>query len=78
MSNISPTLLDQIQEMNVNEKLELMVFLANSIKNNQQKMINISEKKGSLSRFIGTGKGCYLTPKDADNFIRQERDKWDY
>lgn len=45
MSNISPTLLDQIQEMNVNEKLELMVFLANSIKNNQQKMIDISEKK---------------------------------
>jgi hypothetical protein len=27
-----------------------------------------------LSRFIGTGKGSFATPEDADQFIRDERD----
>jgi hypothetical protein len=29
-----------------------------------------------LSRFIGKGKGCFSTPDEATQFIRQERDEW--
>jgi hypothetical protein len=32
--------------------------------------------KHSLKSLIGTGKGCFATPEDADSFIRQERDAW--
>ncbi len=30
-----------------------------------------------LSQLIGAAKGCYNNPKEADAFIRQERDQWD-
>jgi hypothetical protein len=30
-----------------------------------------------LSRLIGAAKGCYANPKEADIFLRQERDRWD-
>lgn len=30
-----------------------------------------------LSRLIGTAKGCYRSPDEADAFLRQERDRWD-
>ncbi|OQY57950.1 MAG: hypothetical protein B6245_14410 [Desulfobacteraceae bacterium 4572_88] len=30
-----------------------------------------------LSSLIGTGKGGFDTPEDADNFIRRERDRWE-
>ena len=30
-----------------------------------------------LRHLIGTAKGCYATPDEADAFIRRERDAWD-
>jgi hypothetical protein len=30
----------------------------------------------SLSQFIGAAKGCFATPDEATQFIRQERDAW--
>jgi hypothetical protein len=59
--------------MSINEQLELMVYLANIIKNNQH-----LAKKNKLTAIIGSGKGCFSTPKEADKFISKERDKWDY
>ena len=34
-------------------------------------------ERGSLRSIIGTGKGCFATPEEADAFLRQERDAWD-
>ncbi|MDD2373357.1 MAG: hypothetical protein WC109_05415 [Syntrophomonadaceae bacterium] len=31
----------------------------------------------SLVDFIGSAKGCFLSPREADEFIRGERDAWD-
>lgn len=31
-----------------------------------------------LTSIIGTAKGSFATPEEADQFIRQERDEWDY
>ncbi|WP_207635284.1 hypothetical protein [Syntrophomonas wolfei] len=31
----------------------------------------------SLINFIGSAKGCFLSPREADEFIRGERDAWD-
>lgn len=30
-----------------------------------------------LTSIIGTGKGSFATPEEADRFIREERDAWD-
>ncbi|MGK7905423.1 MAG: hypothetical protein AB4352_29265 [Hormoscilla sp.] len=35
-------------------------------------------KPKSLKAMIGTGKGCFKTPQEADDFIRRERDKWPF
>ncbi len=32
----------------------------------------------SLKKIIGTGKGCFNTPEEADNFINNERNSWEY
>ena len=31
----------------------------------------------SLRSIIGSGKGCFATPEEADAFLRQERDSWE-
>ena len=31
----------------------------------------------SLVNLIGSAKGCFLSPQEADEFIRGERDAWD-
>ena len=31
----------------------------------------------SLTSLIGTAKGTFATPEEADRFIRQERDSWE-
>ena len=33
--------------------------------------------KRSLRSIIGTGKGCFATPEEADAFLRKERDAWE-
>jgi hypothetical protein len=35
------------------------------------------ESPRSLTSFIGTVKGCFATPEEVDQFIRQERDAWE-
>ena len=30
-----------------------------------------------LSRWLGAAPGCYASPEEAVDFLRQERDKWD-
>jgi hypothetical protein len=34
-------------------------------------------KKITLTSFIGRGKGCFSTAKEADVFIRRERQSWE-
>ena len=34
-------------------------------------------ERGSLRSILGTGKGCFATPEEADAFLRRERDAWD-
>lgn len=35
------------------------------------------ESKRPLSSFIGAAKGHFATPKEVNQFIRQERDRWE-
>jgi hypothetical protein len=37
-----------------------------------------SEIDTGLSQFIGAGKGCFSSPEEATQFIRQERDAWHF
>ncbi len=39
-------------------------------------MERAGKKKQSLRSIIGTGKGCFATPQEADDFISRERDAW--
>ena len=64
----------QIDRMNLDQQLELIAYIANKI----QKYKSSPNKKSSLKSIIGTGKGCFATPEEADNFINQERDKWEF
>ncbi|WP_017302307.1 hypothetical protein [Nodosilinea nodulosa] len=36
------------------------------------------ETARSLTSLIGAAPGSFATPEEADQFIRQERDAWDY
>ncbi len=36
-----------------------------------------NEPKKSLTSFIGTAKGSFVTSEEVDQFIRQERDSWE-
>ncbi len=38
----------------------------------------VKETARSLTSLIGTAPGSFATPEEADQFIRQERDAWDY
>ncbi|NEQ36831.1 MAG: hypothetical protein F6K40_11300 [Okeania sp. SIO3I5] len=64
----------QIDKMNLEQQLELIAYLANKI----QQYKSLPNKKSSLKSIIGSGKGCFATPEEADNFINQERDKWEF
>ena len=64
----------QIDGMNLDQQLELIAYIANKI----QKYKSSPNKKTSLKSIIGSGKGCFTTPEEVDNFINQERDKWEF
>ncbi|NEP89675.1 MAG: hypothetical protein F6K18_24165 [Okeania sp. SIO2C2] len=64
----------QIDGMNLEQQLELIAYIANKI----QKYKSSPNKKNSLKSIIGSGKGCFATPEEVDNFINQERDKWEF
>ena len=59
----------QIDRMSLDQQLELIAYIASKIQQSQ----SAPDKKPSLKSIIGTGKGCFLTPEAADNFISEER-----
>lgn len=40
-----------------------------------QKSSKVIDPVPDYLSFLGSGKGCYATPEDADRFIREERDQ---
>lgn len=40
-------------------------------------ILDAPSKPRPLTTFIGAAQGSFSTPNEADEFIRQERDKWD-
>lgn len=60
----------EIDRMSLDEQLELIAYIAGKI----QQYKSISDQKPSLKSIIGTGKGCFATPEEADKIISQERD----
>jgi hypothetical protein len=61
----------EIDRMSLDEQLELIAYIAGKI----QQYKSTADKKPSLKSTIGTGKGCFATPEEADKFISQERDR---
>lgn len=39
-------------------------------------MKTVAKNKQSLSSIIGSGKGSFASPQEADDFINRERDAW--
>ncbi len=72
--NIAPfeSVVRQIDSMSLDQQLELIAYIASKIQQSQ----SAPDKKPSLKSIIGTGKGCFVTPEAADNFISEERDRW--
>jgi hypothetical protein len=64
----------QIDRMSFDEQLELIAYIAGKIQQHKSQ----PNKKPSLKRIIGTGKGSFTTSEEADSFISQERDKWQF
>ena len=64
----------EIDRMSLDEQLELIAYIARKI----QQYKSTSEQKPSLKSIIGTGKGCFSTPEEADKFICEERDRWQF
>ena len=62
----------QIERMSLDQQLELIAYIARKIQQSQ----SAPEKKTSLKSIIGIGKGCFFTPEAADNFISEERERW--
>lgn len=58
--------------MSLDQQLELIAYIARKIHKSQ----STPDKKPSLKSIVGTGKGCFVTPEAADNFISEERDRW--
>ncbi|MBD2413048.1 hypothetical protein FACHB389_02135 [Nostoc calcicola FACHB-389] len=55
-------------ELPAGATVEVIVFLESPAKH--------SEKP--LTSFIGSAKGSFATPENVDEFIRQERDAWEF
>ncbi|MGI0501287.1 hypothetical protein ACOKW7_19355 [Limnospira platensis CENA597] len=62
----------QIDRMSLDEQLDLIAYIAGKIKAHKL----TPEKSVSLRSIIGTGKGCFATPEEADNFISEQRYQW--
>lgn len=65
----------QIETMNMSEQLNLIHYLVDKIQ--QAKNAEPHQPSKSLVSMIGSGQGCYDSPEEADQFLRQERDQWD-
>lgn len=63
----------QIETMDTSEKLNLIHYLVDKL---QQKNTEHSKSPTSLVAMIGSGRGCYGSPEEADEFLRQEREQW--
>ena len=58
----------------------LQAFFAqpNSASNNLLETLQSDTDNTPLTHLIGSAPGSFSTPAEADQFIRQERDAWDY
>lgn len=50
--------------------VEIIVLIENSDQ--------LAQASPSLTNLIGTAPGSFATPEEADQFIREQRDEWDY
>jgi len=50
--------------------VEVIVLIENSDQ--------LDQASPSLTNLIGTAPGSFATPEEADQFIRKQRDEWDY
>ena len=76
---IFQNIIKQVDSLNIEEQLELIAYIAEKAKliiSQEQSHVREVAKPKSLKAIIGTGKGCFATPQEADKFIRRERDKW--
>ena len=70
---------EQVDSLSIEEQLELIAYIAKPIIYQEQSHVReyrVVAKPKYLRAIIGTGKGCFKTPQEADEFIRKERDKW--
>ncbi|MBO1349988.1 MAG: hypothetical protein EBE86_022585 [Hormoscilla sp. GUM202] len=80
--DIFQNIIKQVDSLSIEEQLELIAYIAEKAKPRiYQEQSHVREdrvvaKPKSLRAIIGTGKGCFKTPQEADEFIRKERDKW--
>jgi len=43
----------------------------------EQKQTIVPRRKVDYVALIGSGKGAFATPEEADHFLREERDAWE-
>jgi len=63
--------------LSIEEQLELIAYIAKPRIYQEQSHVRedrVVAKPKSLRAIIGTGKGCFKKPQEADEFIRKERD----
>jgi hypothetical protein len=60
------------------EHLQAFFAQPNATSNDLLETLQVSADDTPLTSLIGSAPGSFSTPKEADQFIRQERDAWDY
>lgn len=55
----------QSSELPVGTEVDVIIIVKTTARN-----------KKSLRSIIGSGKSCFTTPQEADDFISRERDSW--
>lgn len=71
MSTEVETLLQQAKQLTTDERVELIKGLEDSL------VTEDNRGKRDYLALLGSGRGGYASPDEADEFIRKERDAWD-
>lgn len=66
--------LHQVQRMPSDELMKLLKKVVELL---EQKQTTAAPPKVDYVALIGSGKGAFASPEEADRFIREERDAWD-
>lgn len=66
--------LHQVQRMPSDELMKLLKKVVELL---EQKQTTSAPPKVDYVALIGSGKGAFASPEEADRFIREERDAWD-